>query len=130
MSTFCYQKTPTFGTRATIPTVVVGTSSTIAAELNTTGLVLTSSTASACKYTAKCYIFTATTQDWDEFTTTALPAYPGITCATTGAITLNIPNTTTDYDPSKVLTMKVVYEIVDSQVPLYATPSRQTTSSF
>lgn len=45
-------------------------------------------------------------------------------------MTVNIPTSNTNYNPSTTLTMRVVYEITDSQVPLWQTPSRQVISQF
>jgi hypothetical protein len=52
----------------------------------------------------------------------------GISCDATGMFTVNVLTTNTNYNPNFTITMRVIYDITDSQVALALTPSRQVVS--
>lgn len=89
--------------------------------------VTTANSGSACKYTATCSVFDSSTQSWIGVSSWSKG---GISCDTAGIWTVNIPTTNTNYNPSYTATMRVIYEITDSQVALSLTPSRQVISQF
>ena len=130
-SLYCRAKTAAVVSPSTLnlANAVVGTSKTLASQLNTNSgeLVTTANDASHCNYSTSCQIFDSSSQSW-----VALGSWTkgGITCDSTGAWTVNIPTTNTNYNPSTTLTMRVVYSITDSQVPVWQTPSRQVISQF
>lgn len=100
----------------TSQTAVVGTSMTIISKLSTT----------ACPYTAACQIFDTDKAAWVD----AATYNSGITCSATGAWTVNIANTSTAFDPSKVLLAQVIYISTQSIVLTTSDPSRQVIDQF
>jgi len=128
-STFCYTKTAALVSPSTLnlADAIVGTSKTIPAQLDTNSgmFVTTANDATHCNYSAACQIFDSSTQTWIAV---ASWTKGGISCDATGQWIVNVPTTNSNYNPSTILTMRVVYSITDSQMPLTSSPSRQVTS--